>query len=60
MEDAALFGDTGRLVCLTDGEAAAVEGVATCVGEDSLALKAQGDAGLPTAIQPLVVGPEYT
>lgn len=47
-------------MCLTDGEAAAVEGVATYVGEDSLALKARGDAGLPTAIQPLVVGPEYT
>lgn len=54
VEDVALFGDTGRLVCLTDGEAAAVEGVATYVGEDSLALETRGDAGLPTAIQPLL------
>lgn len=33
------------------GEAIAVEGAAVCVGEDSLALEAQGDAGLPTQIQ---------
>lgn len=47
-------------MCLTDGEAAAVEGVTTSAGEDSLALEARGHAGLPTEIQPSVVGPEYT
>lgn len=36
-----------QLLC--GGEA--VEGAAICIGEDSLALEAQGDAGLPPQIQ---------
>lgn len=42
---------SGGLCALGGGEAVAVEGAAVCVGEDSLALEAQGDAGLPTQIQ---------
>lgn len=42
---------SGALCALGGGEAIAVEGAAVCVGEDSLASEAQGDAGLPTQIQ---------
>ena len=42
---------SGGLCALRGGKAIAVEGAAVSVGEESLALEAQGDAGLPIQIQ---------